>query len=210
MKNVEWYFDFISPFAYLQSRRLDDFAQLATVRCKPILFAGLLNHWGQKGPAEIADKRLWTFEHVSWLAHKHGVPLRLPPAHPFVPLRLLRLAVLLDAPVDVVQHLFDFVWRDGKSPTDDDAFDQLLDQYNVSADELNSNDVKQALRQNTEEAIQRGVFGVPTCVVGEQKFWGYDATDMVHAALGDDPFYQSPQWLAARAMPDGVHRKEVA
>jgi 2-hydroxychromene-2-carboxylate isomerase len=122
----------------------------------------------------------------------------------------LRLAVLLNAPIDVVQHLFDFVWRDGKSPTNDDAFDQLLDQYNVSADELNSNDVKQALRQNTEEAIQRGVFGVPTCVVGEQKFWGYDATDMVHAALGDDPFYQSPQWLAARAMPDGVHRKEVA
>lgn len=109
MKTLDWYFDFVSPYAYLQSTRLDDFAQVALVRCKPILFAGLLNHWGQKGPAEIPGKRRWTFEQVVWQAQKNGITLNLPAAHPFVPLRLLRLAVLFDGSMDVVQRLFRFV-----------------------------------------------------------------------------------------------------
>lgn len=210
IKTIDWYFDFISPYAYLQSRRLDDFSQHALVRCKPILFAGLLNHWGQKGPAEIPGKRRWTFEQVTWTAEKNGIPLRMPPAHPFVPLRLLRLAILFGSSVDVVQRLFNFVWRDGHSPTDDEAWATLLEEFQVAPEEIDAAEVKQALRANTEEAIARGVFGVPTCVIGEQIIWGFDATDMVYAAIADDPFFQSPALAAARNMPDGIHRKPVS
>ncbi len=206
MKTIDWYFDFISPYAYLQSYTLDDFAMNAVVKCKPILFAGLLNHWGQKGPAEIPGKRVWTFEDVSWKAHTRGIPLTLPPAHPFVPLRLLRLCILFDSKVDVVQRLFQFVWKDGHVPTDEIAWAELLEEFQVAPDELDSPELKQALRDNTEEAIARGVFGVPTCALGDRLIWGFDANDMVHAALADHPFFDSDAIKAAHALPDGVHR----
>ncbi|MCX7274029.1 MAG: DsbA family protein, partial [Burkholderiales bacterium] len=88
MKTLNWYFDFISPYAYLQSTRLDDFSQDVLVKCHPVLFAGLLAHHGQKGPAEIAGKRTFTYEHVAWLAERNGIALRFPASHPFNPLPL--------------------------------------------------------------------------------------------------------------------------
>lgn len=60
MHNIDWYFDFISPFSYLQSELLHTLPADVDIRFKPTLFAGLLKHWDNKGPAEIAPKRTWT------------------------------------------------------------------------------------------------------------------------------------------------------
>ena len=90
MKRATWYFDFISPFAYLQWRRLRDERRLA-LEPVPILFAAVLDHVGQKGPAEIPGKRTFTYRFVHWQARRAGVPLRFPPAHPFNPMAALRL-----------------------------------------------------------------------------------------------------------------------
>jgi 2-hydroxychromene-2-carboxylate isomerase len=207
MKTLDWYFDFISPFAYLQSNRLEDFAMEARIRCKPVLFAGLLAHWGQKGPAEMLTKRQFTFEHVAWHAHKNGIALNYPAMHPFVPLKLLRLSILLGSPIDVVRRLFAYVWVEGKLPTDEQAWRSLLEELGVAPDELEAAEVKQQLRANTDEAIALGVFGVPTCVIDGQRFWGFDATDMVYGRLADDPFFESDTFAAATQLPDGVHRK---
>ncbi len=203
---LDWYFDFVSPFSWLQSARLDGFAEHAQLRCRPVLLAGLLSHWENKGPAEIAPKRQWTFEHVAWLAHANSIPLRLPPMHPFVPLRLLRLSILLGDSPEVVRRLFAFVWRDGQLPTDDAAFATLLDEFEVTLADLESPSVKQALRENTEQAIAAGVFGVPTAVIGGERYWGFDATPMIIARLEGDPFFGSAALRAARALPEGVQR----
>lgn len=206
MQTVHWYFDYISPFAYLQSSRLEDFTEHALVRCKPVLFAGLLKHHGQKGPAEIPAKRGWTYEHVLWLAQRSNLPLRLPRAHPFNPLPLLRLSVLLGSPIDVVRRLFAWVWAEGWLPTDAQAWGALLAEYGVSPADLDAPEVKEALRANTAEAIAAGVFGVPTAIVDGHLIWGYDATDMVHARIAGDPFFDSPEVAAAHALPVGVQR----
>ena len=88
----DWYFDFISPFAYLQWMVLRrDHADL-DINPKPLLFAGLLKHWGQLGPAELPGKRVHTYRLVLWQARQMGIALRFPPAHPFNPLPALRLA----------------------------------------------------------------------------------------------------------------------
>ncbi|RPH63117.1 MAG: 2-hydroxychromene-2-carboxylate isomerase [Burkholderiales bacterium] len=205
-QTLHWYFDFVSPFSYLQSTRLDEFAAHARVDCRPVLFAGLLAHYGNVGPAEIAPKRRWTFEHVAWLAHAHGIALTLPPMHPFVPLRLLRLSIVLGNSIEVVRRLFDFVWRDGQLPTDDAAFGRLLDEMGVTPAELEAPEVKQALRANTEAAIAAGLFGVPSSVIGGEVFWGFDATPMIVARLAGDPFFESPALRAARELPEGVQR----
>jgi 2-hydroxychromene-2-carboxylate isomerase len=103
---IDWYFDFISPFAYLQWHRLRREAPQLALNPKPVLFAGLLSHWDNKGPVEIAPKRSWTYAHCLWLAQRHEIPMQLPAAHPFNPLPLLRLSLALGATKDVVDRLF--------------------------------------------------------------------------------------------------------
>lgn len=205
-RTVNWYFDFVSPFAYLQSSRLDGFAMHALVRCKPVLFAAILNHVGQKGPAEIPSKRSWTFEHVAWLARQCNTPLKLPREHPFNPLPLLRLALVLGPSVAVVQRLFAYVWRDGHLPDEPGPWSALLAELGVEAAALDAPEIKKALRENTDEAIAAGVFGVPTAIVEGHLFWGFDATEMIYALLNGDPFFDSDTLKAARALPEGVRR----
>jgi 2-hydroxychromene-2-carboxylate isomerase len=118
-RRADWYFDFISPYAYLQ---LTQFVRLPSdleVSLKPVLFAGLLGHWEHKGPAEIPDKRRQTYRYCHWLAAKRGVPFKVPPRHPFNPLAVLRLAAGLGSERVVVQTIFDHIWgqgRDGQDP----------------------------------------------------------------------------------------------
>src|SRR5258708_20024841 len=94
MKSAEWYFDFISPFSYLQIEAFDRLPPDMKLTLRPVLFAGLLNHWGHKGPAEIPEKRRFTYRFVQWLAEQQGVPMKFPPTHPFNPIKALRLAIV--------------------------------------------------------------------------------------------------------------------
>lgn len=209
MTTADWYFDFISPFAYLQweqRRRLDD---LVTLRPVPVLLAGLLQHWGQRGPAEIAPKRRFTYRHVVWLAGRLGVPLRLPPAHPFNPLRALRLAIALDNDPDAVTAIFRAIWRDGRDLNVDSAWQDLTASLSIiDADErIGDAGVKTALRHNTDRAIGAGVFGVPTLGLDGQLFWGLDATDMVRDYLADPRLFEAPEMSRIDNLPEGVRRQ---
>ena len=116
MVAADWYFDFISPFAYLQSERLASLSPGIRIRYRPVLFAGLLGAHGQKGPAEIAAKRVFTYRFVVWQARKLGIPIKFPHEHPFNPLPLLRLAIACDCAPAAVHRIFRFVWRDGRLP----------------------------------------------------------------------------------------------
>lgn len=207
MKQLDWYFDFISPFAYLQSELLHRLDGVQSIQYRPILFAGLLNHWDNKGPAEIAPKRQWTFEHCAWLAHKHGIPLRMLPEHPFNPLPLLRLCLALDCREAAVRRLFRFVWRDGHIPAQTERWQALLGELQVTPAMLDAQAVKDALRRNGELAIAAGVFGVPTSVVDGRCFWGLDSTDMLQAYLNGDDFFETGALQAAKDMPYGMQRK---
>ena len=93
MKSAKWYFDFVSPFAYLQNLRLDEFSTHLKIDRKPLLFAGLLKHWDSKGPAELPPKRLFTYRHVQWMADRLDIPLYFPERHPFNPIPMLRLCI---------------------------------------------------------------------------------------------------------------------
>ncbi|MFZ3000184.1 MAG: DsbA family protein [Undibacterium umbellatum] len=207
MKQLDWYFDFISPFAYLQSEMLHHLQGVQQITYRPVLFAGLLNHWDNKGPAEIAPKRLWTFEHCAWLAHKHGIPLSMLPEHPFNPLPLLRLCLALGSTEAAVHRLFRFVWRDGHIPAQTEHWQALLDELQVTPAMLDIAAVKDALRRNGELAIAAHVFGVPTAVVDDRCFWGLDGTDMLQAYLQGDAFFASAELAAAQTMPCGQQRK---
>jgi 2-hydroxychromene-2-carboxylate isomerase len=210
MKTLDWYFDFVSPFAYLQNAVLGRIAAQVEIRRRPILFAGLLGHWGQLGPAEIPPKRAWTFRHCAWLAERHGIPLAMPAMHPFNPLPLLRLATALDASAAVVDRLFAFVWQEGRLPTDRVAWDALLAELGVDEAATQTSIVKDALRAAGQDAIAAGCFGVPSAIVDDQVFWGFDSTDMLLAYLEGAPFFGGRALAAVDAMPSGPMRPQLA
>ena len=210
---VDWYFDFISPYSYLAFSQLP--ATLAGIepapvlRYRPRLFAGLLNHWGQLGPAEVAPKRRFTYEQVLWLASRHGIAMTLPRRHPFNPLPLLRAAIAADCAHGVIERLFGFVWRDGCLP-DEPAFAALLAELGLDAARLDSPAAKATLRANGEDAIAQGVFGVPTAVArtaqGLRTIWGFDSMSMLADWLRGAPVFASADMARAAALPSGEQR----
>ena len=206
MKQITFYLDFISPYAYLAFEKLPETLQGLSyaVDYKPVLFAGLLKHHGQLGPAEIAGKRDWTYRQVLWLAHSQGVPMRMPAAHPFNPLSLLRLALACGANGManryVCEKIFRHVWRGGEDATDASRLSALAKDLGPRRDTA-SDAVKAELKANTEQAISRGVFGVPTCEVDDKLFWGADALPMLRAYLGGDPWFAQGDWDAIALLP---------
>lgn len=204
---MRWYYDYISPYAYLQSTKLSQFSQLQSVECVPILFAGLLNHWGNVGPAEIEPKRQWTFRNCLWLAQRDGIPLTPPRHHPFDPLPLLRLSIIHNSSIELVQRLFRYVWVEGNLPQDEAAFSALLDEVHTKPEELTCNTVKQKLRENGLKAIERGIFGVPTVEYRDDIIWGYESNDMVLAALSGAKHYIAREFTSADTLAQGPARK---
>jgi len=208
---ITWYFDFISPFAYLQQARFPHFPQEIDVQAKPLLFAGLLKHWEHKGPAEIPAKRIFTYQHVVWLSKKHGTPFRMPPAHPFNPLRALRLAIALENDLSVVNKIFNYIWQDGLSVHDDAAWFEFTATLGVDEPEAltSRTEVKQQLRKNTEEAIEAGVFGVPSIIADGHLFWGFDATDMYLDYQRFPNFYADPDLVSIDELPAAANRNQL-
>lgn len=222
LHDIVFYYDPISPYAYLAFERLPQalMGHSVHVRYKPVLFAALLKAHGQLGPAEIAGKRDWTYRQVGWLAHQHGVPLDLPVAHPFNPLALLRLGLATatdDAPGEtnryVTGQLFHHVWRGGLDAVAPDrlaALQALLQDHMAQREKPwhspDSAVVKQRLRANTDEALALAVFGVPTLVLNGRVFWGQDALPMLSACLDGDAWFGKGAWEAAAGLPVGVRR----
>jgi 2-hydroxychromene-2-carboxylate isomerase len=212
MKHITFYLDFVSPYAYLAFEKLPEALQGLSYRVdyRPVLFAGLLKHHGQLGPAEIAPKRDWTYRQVLWQAHAGGVPLQLPAAHPFNPLPLLRLALACGehglANRYVCETIFRHVWRGGADAGDAQRIQSLAQSLAPKRDPA-GDDVKAQLKSNTEDAIARGVFGVPTCTVDDKLFWGFDALPMLRAWLEGDEWFASGEWEKAGQVGAGIVRK---
>jgi 2-hydroxychromene-2-carboxylate isomerase len=202
MAKIDWYFDFVSPYSYLALHRLP-----AGVSYKPVLFAGLLQHWGHKGPAELSTKRLWTYRWCTWWAGRLGIPFRFPAAHPFNPLQHLRLALACGSAPEAVKRIFSFVWMSGENANDAERFDGLCRELGVDASRLASQQVKDALRTNTDEAAARGVFGVPTLAIEGELFWGADAMDFAEAFLADPALFRSAEMRRLDSLPVGAARK---
>ena len=184
MKRIVFHFDPISPFVHLAFERLPQVLQGCSyeVEYRPVLFAGLLKAHANKGPAEIEPKRLWTFRHVHWLAHQHGITLQTPLQHPFNPLPLLRLALAAGPNRRVVQALLQHVWVGGHDANDPARLAALRDQL-APARNPDGDDVKAELRALTDAAVADGVFGVPTFTLEGRHFWGLDALPMLRDAL---------------------------
>jgi 2-hydroxychromene-2-carboxylate isomerase len=208
MHKLVFWFDPVSPFAYLAFERLPQVLEglSYSVSYRPILFAGLLKHWGQKGPAEIEPKRQWTFRQIAWLAHSNGIAMQVPAQHPFNPLPLLRLLVAAGPSRRSVEAVMHHVWRADGADASEPARIEALTRELAPARDPACAEVKAELRAATDAAIARGIFGVPTLELDGRLLWGLDALPMLRAGLRGDAWFDGPAWDEAARPRPGVKR----
>jgi 2-hydroxychromene-2-carboxylate isomerase len=191
MQRVDVYFDFVSPYPWLASHQLSELrGPLAQFCFVPVLFAALLDHHSNMGPAEIPAKRRYTIQDTQrWAVHL-GLKFKSPPAHPFNPLKPLRVTSAIDN--DDLREvlavgLLDAAWSEGRDITSDSVISQIADGIGFNGQELlakaRTNEIKERLRRQTERAIQVGVFGVPSFVVDGEIFWGNDRLPLLNEYL---------------------------
>lgn len=194
---IRFYFDVISPYAYLAFRALPAIAARhgRAIELEPILFAALLDHHGQKGPAEIPAKRAYLMKDVVRKAHALSVsPVAPPPSHPFSPLLALRaiLAVEGEARRKAAEALFSAVWGGGPGVETPAVVEARLTEAGLDGaaivERTKDAGLKARLRDGTARAIEAGVFGVPTMLVDGELFFGVDSLPFLEQFLeGRDP-----------------------
>jgi len=204
---LRWYFDVVSPFAWLQWPKVQALAVTHVVTPVPVLLAAILAARGQKGPAEIPGKREFTYRHALWQARRAGMPLHFPPAHPFNPVAALRTCIASGSTLEAVDEVLGWIWRDGRSGDSVEALAPLLARLGLDETAVTSEPVKQALRDNTDAALAAGVFGVPTLQVGDALFWGNDAHDFALAALADPALLDDAEMARVATLPVGAARR---
>jgi 2-hydroxychromene-2-carboxylate isomerase len=192
MNYVDVYFDFVSPYPWLASHQLDELRECTAAKfCfVPVLFAALLDHHSNMGPAEIPAKRRYTIQDTQrWAVHL-GLKFKSPPAHPFSPLKPLRVTLAIDnndLREKLAVGLLDAAWSEGRDITSDSVIGEIADGIGLNGQELlakaHTNEIKEKLRHQTERSIQVGVFGVPSFVVDGEIFWGNDRLPLLNAYL---------------------------
>jgi 2-hydroxychromene-2-carboxylate isomerase len=207
---LRFYLDYVSHNAYLAWTQLPALTKKHNLRLEivPVLFAGLLEANHQLGPAEVPPKLRWMLSNTLRKAALLGIPLNPPAFHPFNPLPALR-ATSLDMPDSqrraLVDALFRATWAEGRNVADplvvaSVAAEAGLKGRDVIA-ECGNDEIKSRVRQQTEDAIAAGVFGVPTMCIDDELFWGYDDFPYLERFLaGEDPIMpgQREAWTTVR------------
>ncbi len=211
MAKIDFYFDVISPYAFLAWKTLHDLPALREIKIqpRPVLLGGLLRSVGSLGPAEIPIKRQWVYRDVMRTARLMGLEMRFPPQHPFSSLLAMR-ALTLVAQADPEQltrcceSLLNAVWQGGQDLSDWDAVKTALQIGGVTLDlsDCQTPEVKEELKNATDAAIARGVFGVPSMVIDDEIFWGHDRVGHLAHYLQHGDVLDDQTKVALSQIPD--------
>lgn len=193
-KTVECFLDVGSPAAYLAFTQLPRIAAEAgaNLTWRPMLLGGVFKATGNASPVMVPAKGRWIRDDFARFAARYGVPFRIPEAFPVNTLTLMRMAsgVALRTPAELPRYLaavFDGMFAQGLAMGDAAVVTGVLNAAGFDAEAMLAlaaePEVKQALVATTEEAVARGVFGAPTCFVGDEMHFGQDRLDFVAAAL---------------------------
>jgi 2-hydroxychromene-2-carboxylate isomerase len=215
---IRFSFDYESPNAYLAWTQLPKLAEKhgCTIEALPVLYAGLLDAHGQLGPGEVPAKGRWMTSNFLRKAALLGLPLNPPAFFPFNPLLALRVSLLpfeVEQRYELIDALFKAVWMRSFHVSEPAVVERVAEEIGLPGSELieraQSPEIKALLRQRTDEAISRGVFGVPSMEVGGELFWGYDDFPYLDLFLaGNDPLnpLERQRWrLGSR--PSSVRRQ---
>jgi len=192
-KTVEFYYDFGSPTVYLAATQLPILTGRvgAKIDWRPMLLGGVFKSTGNQSPAVIAAKAAYMNDDLQRFSKRYGVPFNWNPHFPINTLALMRGAVAYQdddvASSTYRDAIFTAIWVEARNLNEPDEVGQVLSDAGLDPGELmdriGQQTVKDQLIANTEQAVNRGVFGAPTFFVGQQMFFGQDRLDFVAEAL---------------------------
>ena len=188
-KHIEFFYDYVSPYTYLANSQLSDLD--GEIVYRPMLLGGLMHAIGNKPPALLKSRGKYLFQDVQRWANHYGVPYAMNPAFPVNTVKALRVALvaLEDGLLGRIhQPMFDAVWANQLDVNDADVLSEILTDAGLATADImrriGTDAIKTKLRENTDEAIERGVFGAPTFFVDGEMYFGNDRLHFVKAALG--------------------------
>ena len=194
MKSVEFYFDLGSPYSYLAYYRLLQIAEQQEIQIvyKPILLGGVFKATGNRSPIEIPVKGVYSILDIQRWAEYYQIPMQMNPHFPMNTLTLMRILtgvqlLHLEKFEQVLKLLFDAMFGTPQNLNEPTVLAEVLKPSGFSVEDImsmvQSDVVKQKLITETEQAIQRGIFGAPTFFVGDEMYWGQDRLHFVEQAL---------------------------
>ena len=194
MKSVEFYFDLGSPYSYLAYYRLLQMAERQEIQIvyKPILLGGVFKATGNRSPIEIPVKGAFSILDMQRWAEYYHIPMQMNPHFPMNTLTLMRILtgvqlLHLEKFEQVLKLLFDAMFGTPQNLNEPAVLAEVLKPSGFSVEDImsmvQSDVVKQKLITETEQAIQRGIFGAPTFFVGDEMYWGQDRLHFVEQAL---------------------------
>jgi len=192
MKSVEFLYDFVSAPSYIAWTQIDALAREANaqVTMTPVFCGGIFREIGNPGPLAIPSKRVWYAHDLQLWARKRGVELRSNPHAPIRSLPLMRGVFIAQERGELDRYtktVWEAIWLDCRNMSEPAIVNEALEAAGIDAGAyaagIEREDIKAKLRENTQDAVRRGVFGVPTFFVGNELFFGQDRLEFVRDAL---------------------------
>jgi 2-hydroxychromene-2-carboxylate isomerase len=213
MKEITFYFDFLSPFSFFAYQKLlaqENFV----IHFSPVALGPILNHWSIKGPGEVTPKREFLLKQCLRYAAKNNLAFTTPKVHPFNSLYALRLALKSTAgelQSEVIRALWQAGWQQRIDMGDPEELKLALEKNHLPAHELFeksfSSEARAELKSNIHRAISQGVFGVPSFIAGDELFWGNDSMDSLMDYLdGGDPLDREKLQDLLSSTPRGANQ----
>ncbi len=191
-KCVEFYYDYGSPASYLAWTQLPDVCKRhgADLIYRPVLIGGVFKLTGNVSPVTIPPKGAWFFDDAARYAAHYGVAFRKNPYFIINSLPLMRGAIWAEREgclEDYNRVMFGACWADGCNLNDTDEIKRTVREGGFDVEALSTaiqnDEIKQTLIKVTQDAVDRGVFGVPTTFVGGEMHFGQDRLEWVERAL---------------------------
>tara|TARA_B100001063_G_scaffold244187_1_gene276396 strand:+ start:1223 stop:1810 length:588 start_codon:yes stop_codon:yes gene_type:complete len=187
-KSFEFYFDFISPYSFLAHKQIRKLEKKNSIKIKykPILLGGLHNLHNIKAPAFIPAKAKFMIRDCKMIAEKNGVKFKFNSYFPVKTVNLMRgvfIAEEDDFKSFYIDNMFDSIWQNGFNMNDQNIIDKILKNIQVNPKTFflrsTTQNIKEKLKNNTNEAYEKGIFGAPTFLINNKIFWGQDRLEFV-------------------------------
>ena len=192
IKNLDFYFDFISPYSYLAYKRLNSLNEdnKININYKPILLGGLHN-LGKITPPAFNERKLKNMKNdCELVASKNNIEFKWNSNFPINSLNIMRgyISVSKDKQNDYLNCFFDAYWKDNHDLSNVENISKLIRELNIDSEEffqsIKKQSVKDQLIKLTTDAFQKEVFGTPTFIVNNKIFWGQDRLEYALEELG--------------------------
>ena len=190
-KTVTFCFDFGSPYSYLAYNYLSPIKETgARIDLKPVLLGGIFKATGNQPPATVQKKGEYMFKDIQRWSKKLNISFKMNPYFPILTVPHMRGAILAQKKnilEDYMQSMFDSMWLKGLNLNDQEILTQVASESGIDpndfAEGISSDEIKNELKENTQFAIDKGAFGVPTYFLEDEMFWGIDSIKFLLDAL---------------------------